>query len=75
MTHDYKRYGILDDFVDRHNENPKPFIWTAKANDILAKVMRAKDTFITVALCEARRVPGPTPPTARLSEAFGRYSR
>ncbi|MBL8236983.1 MAG: IS630 family transposase [Bryobacterales bacterium] len=34
----------LDDFVDQHNENPKPFIWTAKANDILAKVLRAKET-------------------------------
>jgi hypothetical protein len=34
----------LDDYVDQHNENPKPFIWTAKANDILAKVLRAKDT-------------------------------
>lgn len=34
----------LDEFVDQHNENPKPFIWTAKANDILAKVLRAKDT-------------------------------
>jgi len=32
----------LDDFVDQHNENPKPFIWTAKANDILAQVLRAK---------------------------------
>ncbi|MHB8232968.1 MAG: IS630 family transposase, partial [bacterium] len=24
-----------------HNENPKPFIWTAKAGDILQKVIRA----------------------------------
>jgi len=32
----------LDEYVDRHNENPKPFIWTAKANDSLAKVIRAK---------------------------------
>ena len=32
----------LDEYVDRHNDHPKPFIWTAKANDILAKVMRAK---------------------------------
>jgi hypothetical protein len=24
-----------------HNKNPKPFVWTAKANDILAKVIRA----------------------------------
>jgi transposase len=28
-------------YVDHHNENPKPFIWTAKANDILQKVIRA----------------------------------
>lgn len=26
----------------RHNQNPKPFIWTASANDILAKVKRAR---------------------------------
>jgi hypothetical protein len=24
-----------------HNKNPKPFVWTAKAHDILAKVIRA----------------------------------
>lgn len=36
----------LDEYVDRHNEAPKPFIWTAKANDILAKVMRAKATML-----------------------------
>jgi hypothetical protein len=24
------------DYIDRHNEKPKPFIWTAKANDIQA---------------------------------------
>lgn len=36
----------LDEYVDRHNESPKPFIWTAKANDILAKVMRAKATML-----------------------------
>jgi len=32
----------LDEYVDRHNHSPKPFIWTAKANDILAKVLRAR---------------------------------
>ena len=32
----------LDDYVDHHNVAPKPFIWTAKAQDILAKVMRAR---------------------------------
>jgi transposase len=29
-------------YIDHHNENPKPFIWTAKAADILEKVKRAR---------------------------------
>jgi len=33
----------LDLFVDKHNENPKPFIWTAASKDFLAKVMRGKE--------------------------------
>jgi transposase len=32
----------IDDYIVRHNENPKPFIWTAKATDILEKVKRAR---------------------------------
>ena len=28
--------------IDRHNLSPKPFIWTASANDILQKVTRAR---------------------------------
>jgi hypothetical protein len=28
----------IGDYVYRHNQNPKPFIWTAKASDILEKV-------------------------------------
>jgi transposase len=28
-------------YVETHNENPKPFIWTAQAKDILQKVIRA----------------------------------
>jgi transposase len=32
----------IGDYIDRHNENPKPFIWTAKASDILEKVKRAR---------------------------------
>jgi transposase len=31
------------DYIERHNENPKPLIWTAKAEDILTKVARAWD--------------------------------
>jgi transposase len=29
-------------YIEHHNHNPKPFIWTARADDILAKVTRAK---------------------------------
>jgi transposase/DNA-binding CsgD family transcriptional regulator len=34
--------GAIDEYINQHNENPKPFIWTATANDILAKVKRAR---------------------------------
>jgi transposase len=29
-------------YIDEHNENPRPFVWTAKAEDILEKVRRAR---------------------------------
>jgi transposase len=32
----------IGDYIDKHNLNPKPFIWTAKASDILEKVTRAQ---------------------------------
>lgn len=32
----------IGDYIDHHNRDPKPFIWTAKANDILEKVKRAR---------------------------------
>ena len=31
----------IGDYIDHHNKTPKPFIWTAKAKDILEKVTRA----------------------------------
>jgi DDE superfamily endonuclease len=34
--------AVIDEYIDRHNENPKPFTWTAKAADILEKVKRAQ---------------------------------
>lgn len=34
--------AAIADYVATHNVAPKPFIWTAKAADILAKVSRAK---------------------------------
>ena len=33
--------AAIEDYIAVHNQNPKPFVWTAKANDILQKVFRA----------------------------------
>ena len=35
--------AAIDEYIAVHNANPKPFIWTAKASDILAKVTRARE--------------------------------
>jgi hypothetical protein len=43
----------LDEYVDQHNDNPKPFIWTAKATDILARCCGPGPSLITVTLREA----------------------
>ena len=32
----------IGEYIDGHNQNPKPIIWTAKASDILEKVTRAR---------------------------------
>jgi len=32
----------IGNYIDHHNKTPKPFIWTAKAKDILEKVKRAR---------------------------------
>ncbi|MGI8678012.1 MAG: IS630 family transposase [Jatrophihabitans sp.] len=32
----------IEEYLDAHNNNPKPFIWTATADDILAKVARGR---------------------------------
>ena len=33
--------SAIDQYVSVHNKNPKPFVWTASAHDILQKVIRA----------------------------------
>lgn len=33
--------GAIDEYIAHHNTNPKPFIWTKSARDILQKVIRA----------------------------------
>jgi transposase len=58
LTQNRLRRGVFRDveelivaveaYIDQHNENPKPFIWTAKANDILEKVKRARKSLNNV---------------------------
>ncbi|BBJ23255.1 hypothetical protein W01_11820 [Candidatus Nitrotoga sp. AM1P] len=36
--------AAINEYIAVHNARPKPFVWTAKASDILAKVTRARTT-------------------------------
>jgi transposase len=36
----------IGDYIDKHNDKPKPFVWTAKASDVLEKVKRARAALI-----------------------------
>jgi len=57
LTQNRLRRGVFHDveelileignYIDCHNQNPKPFIWTAPAADILEKVKRARRTLNT----------------------------
>ena len=38
----------IQEFIDAHNENPRPFVWTASVNAILKKVGRCKAILETV---------------------------
>ena len=52
LTQNRLRRGVFHDaeelimaifeYIDKHNQRPKPFVWTAKASDILEKVKRAR---------------------------------
>lgn len=52
LTQNALRRGVFRDveelidsigaYIDKHNDHPKPFIWTAKAADILEKLKRAR---------------------------------
>jgi transposase len=54
LTQNRLRRGVFQDleqlimaigeYIDGHNQKPKPIIWTAKASDILEKVTRARAT-------------------------------
>ena len=38
----------IHDYLDRHNADPKPFVWTKTADAILAKQRRARDALEAV---------------------------
>jgi transposase len=40
--------AAIQQYIDAHNKNPKPYVWTATAESILAKVSRARATLNTV---------------------------
>lgn len=54
ITVDRLRHGVfhsvadlkqaISRYINAYNKHPKPFVWTAKASDILQKVMRARNT-------------------------------
>jgi transposase len=39
--------SAIDEYIAVHNQNPKPFVWTAKANDILQKAIRANRKLVS----------------------------
>ena len=40
----------IDAYIANHNRDPKPLVWTAKAEQILAKVKRARAVLDKMAL-------------------------
>ena len=34
----------IQEYIDAHNNDPKPYVWTATAESILAKIARARIT-------------------------------
>jgi hypothetical protein len=38
----------INDFIAEHNQDPRPFVWTADLKDILPKIMRAHEKLDTI---------------------------
>ena len=36
--------AALEDFIEQHNKNPKPFVWMKSTEEIVEKVSRARET-------------------------------
>ena len=39
--------SAIKDFLENHNADPKPFVWTKSAGEILEKVARAKQALVS----------------------------
>ncbi len=46
--------AAIHTYIARHNAAPKPFVWTASANDILAKVTRARQALAAIRTASAK---------------------
>ncbi len=42
------REEAIHEYLDRHNADPRPFVWTKTANEILQKERKALDVLETV---------------------------
>ncbi len=65
--------SAIEEYISVHNQNPKPFVWTAKANDILQKVIRAnrqlgskKNEALHEVFGRAASLPSPVPATVEI---------
>ena len=65
--------GAIDEYVAHHNTNPKPFIWTKSARDILQKVIRANSRLSSKQ--KATLEPNSLGDVARLSAYISRSTR
>jgi transposase len=45
--------AVIESYIAAQNESPKPFIWTAKASDILQKVAHARESLLSSRLADA----------------------
>src|SRR6202035_1097009 len=55
-----KLKAAIQEFIDAHHENPKPFVWTKTADQILASIARfAQRTFELQAAQHVSRITGP----------------
>ena len=43
---------MIEDYIEHNNTHPSRFVWTAKAEDILEKVGRARPAWIRCNLSE-----------------------